>query len=420
MPAHKVRNAQHAAVAAPKPAAILPQPRRRQHPVKAALHGSRGEKYGDVEVLDLVSDATSDSEESDSDSEVEILDAPFVDNEVLVLSDDDDDDGGLLARAYEAVLSSDEEDDDSDDQVVIVSDHLAQGPPNHSANMAGKAAPPARFRKARDPAADLKWFMPYTTAPKNQDVRLVVLRPLLRSSRSLTLALLSPPRTAVPVAAQTWPVSVSDESSVYPGTARYSAAVGGRAGKDSVARLKGRLSPSSPPRRRPPRTPRSVHTLNWSQVLCNTLGTFLPLLAHSRESACRLTGLWQNAERHPLPTDEPSPRNARLLVQDPVPCAFRQPAHVRRCHGGLYRIALLQRHLAQQPRRARVARGALVAHLFSVAASRPCGVRSSARCVHPFPLCLGSQGNCLRGRSLTTFLQNGTEKPILTGNTANG
>lgn len=96
--------------------------------------------------------------------------------------------------------------------------------------------------------------------------------PLLRSSRPLTFALLSPPRTAVPLAAQTWLVPVSDESSLYPGSARYSAAVGGRAGKDSVARLKGRLSASSPPRRRPPRTPRSVHTVDWAQVFCNTLG----------------------------------------------------------------------------------------------------------------------------------------------------
>lgn len=169
-PAHKVRNAKHAAVAAPKPAATPPQPRPRHHPVKAALHASRGKKHGDVEVLDLLSDAT-----SDSDSDVEILDAPFVDKEVLVLSDDDDDD--FRGRADEVVLSSDEEEEDSDDQVVIVSDNLGQGAPKRSANAAGKAGPLARFRKARDPAADLKWFMPYATAPKNQDVRLVVLCP---------------------------------------------------------------------------------------------------------------------------------------------------------------------------------------------------------------------------------------------------
>ncbi|KAG0654890.1 hypothetical protein C6P46_001341 [Rhodotorula mucilaginosa] len=157
-PAHKARNAKHAAASAPKPA---PPPHRHHHRVKAALHAPRGRKRGDVEVLDLVSDATSDSEDSDSDSDVEILDAaPFVENEVLVLSDDDDDDDDddydFRARADEVVLSSDEEEDDSDDQVVIVSDNLAQG------KTAGKAAAatPARFRKARDPAADLKWFMP--------------------------------------------------------------------------------------------------------------------------------------------------------------------------------------------------------------------------------------------------------------------
>lgn len=278
--AHKVRNAKHAAASAPKPAATPPQPPRPRHRrVEAALHASRGKKHGDVEVLDLVSDATSDSDsDSDSGSDVEILDAgPFVDNEVLVLSDDDDDDD-FRGRADEFVLSSDEEDDDSDDQVVIVSDNLAQGPPNRSANAAGKAAPPARFRKARDPAADLKWFMPYATAPKNQDVRLVVFwAPLKSAAQSLTFVLLSPPRTAVPLATQTWPVSVSDESSLYPGTARYSAAMGARAGKDSVARLKGRLSASSPTRRRPPRTLGPVHTLDRSQVSCNTLGaSFLP------------------------------------------------------------------------------------------------------------------------------------------------
>lgn len=167
-PAHKTRNAKHAAASAPKPAGTPPQPRSRHHRVKAALHGPRDKKHGDIEVLDLVSDATSESEESDSDSDVEILDAPFVDKEVLVLSDDDDDDNGdFLGRADEVVLSSDEEEDDSDDQVVI----LAQGPLNRSANAANKAATatPARFRKARDPAADLKWFTPYATAPKNQD-----------------------------------------------------------------------------------------------------------------------------------------------------------------------------------------------------------------------------------------------------------
>jgi hypothetical protein len=181
-PAHKARNAKHAAASAPKPA---PPPHRHHHRVKAALHAPRGRKRGDVEVLDLVSDATSDSEDSDSDSDVEILDAaPFVENEVLVLSDDDDDDDDddydFRARADEVVLSSDEEEDDSDDQVVIVSDNLAQG------KTAGKAAAatPARFRKARDPAADLKWFMPYATAPNNQDVRLSVSSPRWNQQRN--------------------------------------------------------------------------------------------------------------------------------------------------------------------------------------------------------------------------------------------
>ena len=178
--AHKARNAKHAAASAPKPA---PPPHRRHHRIKAALHVPRGKKRGDVEVLDLVSDATSDSEDSDSDSDVEIVDAPFVENEVLVLSDDDDDDDDdydFRARADEVVLSSDEEEDDSDDQVVIVSDNLAQG------KTAGKAAAatPARFRKARDPAADLKWFMPYANAPMNQDVRLSVSSPRWNQQRN--------------------------------------------------------------------------------------------------------------------------------------------------------------------------------------------------------------------------------------------
>ena len=124
-------------------------------------------------------------EDSDSDSDVEILDAaPFVENEVLVLSDDDDDDDDddydFRARADEVVLSSDEEEDDSDDQVVIVSDNLAQGKTAGTA----AAATPARFRKARDPAADLKWFMPYATAPNNQDVRLSVSSPRWNQQRN--------------------------------------------------------------------------------------------------------------------------------------------------------------------------------------------------------------------------------------------
>ena len=57
-------------------------------------------------------------------------------------------------------------------------------------------------------------------------------------------------------------------------------------------------------------------------------------------------------------------------------------------------------------------------HPFSPAASRPCGVRSSTRCA-PFLLAASGAGDSL-GTNLTPLLQNGTEKPISTGDTVNG